>query len=166
MRRKIIDYENYEIDSDGFVINTNTGRILKPDNCRASHKKNPYLRVVLSKNNKLKRFVVHRLVAEYFIHNDEPECKTEVNHKDGNRFNNHYENLEWMSPEENRKHAEDSGFVLKGRDHGNALYTESHVFAIREHHRAGLSRKESAEIAGVTLSFVKDVRNGRAWKHI
>jgi hypothetical protein len=38
---------------------------------------------------------VHRLVAEAFIPNPDPEHFTEINHKDENKANNHYTNLEW-----------------------------------------------------------------------
>ena len=49
----------------------------------------------------------HRLVAEYFIENDNPEEKTIVHHKDGNKTNNFYLNLEWVSPSEHNKSIKD-----------------------------------------------------------
>lgn len=64
------------------------GRILKPViNGRG------YLQVDLCKNGKVKKFLVHRLVAEAFLPN--PDNLPEVNHKDENKQNNNVENLEW-----------------------------------------------------------------------
>ena len=42
---------------------------------------------------------INRLVAQAFIPN--PENKPIVHHKDHNKLNNHYSNLEWASPQEN-----------------------------------------------------------------
>lgn len=52
-----------------------------------------YLQVALWNKNKPKYFLVHRLVAEAFIPN--PNNLPEVNHKDENKFNNNFDNLEW-----------------------------------------------------------------------
>ena len=48
---------------------------------------------------------VHRLVGEHFCENDNPSEKIYINHIDGNRLNNHYTNLEWVTPTENAQHA-------------------------------------------------------------
>ena len=45
---------------------------------------------------------IHRLVAEQFIHNDDPEHKTEVDHIDRNKINNTIENLRWVTHSENQ----------------------------------------------------------------
>lgn len=42
-----------------------------------------------------KCYLVHRLVCKAFVNNDDPLYKTEVNHKDQNKLNNKWDNLEW-----------------------------------------------------------------------
>ena len=68
-----------------------------------------YYTVTLSKDGKtISSIGVHRLVAEAFIENID-STKTEVNHKDGNKLNNYYENLEWVTRKENNEHAIKTG---------------------------------------------------------
>ena len=68
-----------------------------------------YYTVCLSKDGKVSYSVgIHRLVAEAFVENTD-KTKTEVNHKDGNKLNNYYENLEWVTRKENNDHAIKSG---------------------------------------------------------
>lgn len=64
---------------------------------------NGYFIITLCKNNKCKTFTIHRLVALHFIPN--PEDKPQVNHKDGDKLNNYYKNLEWCTASENVQHA-------------------------------------------------------------
>ena len=50
-----------------------------------------------------KMLYAHRLVAEYFIPNDDPLNKIYVHHKDENKLNNNVSNLEWITPKDNSK---------------------------------------------------------------
>ena len=59
--------------------------------------------------------MVHRLVAQAFVPN--LLGKPEVNHKDGNKLNNHADNLEWATRSENAQHGHDSGLMPQGCDH-------------------------------------------------
>lgn len=60
-----------------------------------------YVGILLYKNNQYKKFKIHRLVAENFIPN--PNNLPVINHKDGNRQNNHVDNLEWCTQSYNVK---------------------------------------------------------------
>ena len=62
-----------------------------------------YLRVKLSKNDKPKSYMLHRIIAEAFIPN--LENKKCVNHINGNKKDNRIENLEWCTHSENVNHA-------------------------------------------------------------
>ena len=94
--KPIHNYENYSVSSFGNVRNNKTNRILKQN-------KGKYLGVFLSSKGSTKRFNVHRLVALHFLDNDENKCC--VNHKNGDKFDNYVENLEWVTSSENIKHA-------------------------------------------------------------
>lgn len=54
---------------------------------------NGYLQVKLIKENKVKNYLIHRLVAQAFIKN--PNNYEIVNHKDEIKTNNRVTNLEW-----------------------------------------------------------------------
>ena len=62
-----------------------------------------YISVCIYNDDGKKKALVHRLVAKSFIPN--PASKPQVNHKDGNKHNNHYLNLEWVTASENGLHA-------------------------------------------------------------
>ncbi len=97
----IEDYKNfYQISSNGRVKNRN-GRVLKIS------KQNGYICVTLSYDYKIKRFLVHRLVALAFIPNS--DSKPFINHKNRNKTDNRVENLEWVTSKENAQHAIETG---------------------------------------------------------
>lgn len=96
---KVKNYENYYIHRDGRIYSTNTKSLLKP-------RENTYLYVCLRNGDIKKNIGVHRLVAQHFISN--PKYKPYVNHKDGDKYNNHVNNLEWTTESENNKHAIDT----------------------------------------------------------
>ncbi len=66
-----------------------------------------YYRVSLSRDGRPRNYMVHRLVAAAFHAN--PADKPEVNHKDGDKTNNYYKNLEWVTESQNLLHAYENG---------------------------------------------------------
>lgn len=97
IRKPYTNYENlYEVSNLGYV--SNYRKILKPYVINAGYKS-----VKLHSNGKKSGKLIHRMVAEMFIPN--LENKPDVNHKDGNKLNNHVDNLEWCTKSENMTHA-------------------------------------------------------------
>ena len=88
----------YQVSSWGRVRNAITKCIIKP----YSNEKG-YLKIGLTKDGKCVKFRVNRLVANAFIPN--PYNLPQVNHKDGNKANNSFTNLEWITNDDNQKHA-------------------------------------------------------------
>ena len=72
-----------------------------------------YLRIKLTKNNKSKRVMLHRIIAEAFV--DNKLNKPFVNHINSNKKDNNIENLEWCTQSENVKHAVKVGRWTQGR---------------------------------------------------
>lgn len=94
--------QRYEITNMGDVRNKKTGRVLT-----GGINNRGYRTVHIDHYDKPE--FVHRLVAEVFVPNDDPVHKTDVNHRDGNKLNNDYTNLEWVTRSDNVKHAYKNG---------------------------------------------------------
>lgn len=154
--RSLDRYINAKNGSKAFCA----GRVLKQDSSGR------YLRVCLMKSGKKKNFMVHRLVAKAFVEN--PNNKTQINHKDGNRFNNKYDNLEWCTPSENVYHAYKTKLTsaYKGSAHPLSKLTENDVIEIRYLREKGLVYKEIAQRYNVALTTIYAVCSGQNWGHM
>lgn len=113
---------------------------------------------------------IHRLVAETFIPN--PENKREVNHIDGNKQNNSVENLEWVTPSENKKHAQKLGLAPKPPRHDGEnchahKLTKEDVTNIRKEYKRntpGYGAPTLAKKYGVSTRQITNIVNGDEWK--
>lgn len=114
--KDIFGYEGlYQISNYGRVKSLKYGKeeILKP-----IKDKKGYLHVHLRKDGMEKHHRIHRLVANAFIPNEDL-FKTDINHKDENKENNVWSNLEWCDKTYNNNYG--------GRNKGIAISLSKQV---------------------------------------
>lgn len=115
--KDIVGFQDYQVSQSGDIYSKRSGRILK-------HKSNGvYKNISLHKNSKGYYRYIHRLVAEAFCEN--PHSKPMVNHKDGNKLNNHFSNLEWVTKGENQAHAFRTGLRIPSEAQRQAVINEN-----------------------------------------
>lgn len=108
--KDIQGYEGlYQVSNTGIIkslkrYRLNHGKTQEVPEKIKKYRKDPqgYLQCDLFKNNNAKTVRAHRIVALAFLPN--PQNKETVNHIDGNKENNHVENLEWATFKEQNNH--------------------------------------------------------------
>lgn len=108
------NYGNYYvITKDGELWNTTTF-----NKTRGVTKDSGYLGIAVRNKGKTENYFMHRLVASAFIPiptglltKGYTEKTLEVNHRDGNKHNNNWFNLEWVTFEQNLEHASQNGLM-------------------------------------------------------
>lgn len=145
---------HYSISEDGQVRNDRNMHIRKPD----LHRKG-YYRIQLGNKN----YFIHRLVGKAFVPN--PDNKPQINHKDMNKLNNHYTNLEWVTNAENTDHS-----YLNGRKRAMVRVNTSYrptlskqqvidilaLLALKKH-----KLKEIADMYKVHITTISSLKQGR-----
>lgn len=170
------DIEGYE----GFYQISNWGRVKslkRKGNSKeriltaSNNNTKKYWRVQLSKNDKIKHFAVHRLVALAFIPN--PQNLSQVNHKDENKDNNNASNLEWVTAKQNTNYGtrnKRASKKMKGKYKGenHPMYGKHHLEETKEkiskankgkHHSEEAKQKMRKPI----LQFTKNMVFIREW---
>lgn len=160
---------HYQISSLGnvrsvvkWVATANNGKQLRPSCVLKPLNDGNYLRVRLSTFGKTKNIRIHRLLALAFIPN--PDNKSQVNHKDGNKLNNSIDNLEWATPAENSNHAYAMGLTKprKGENHYAWGKPSSRRVQIKDYSTGVIynSVAEASAIAGVSRSHLSSMLTG------
>jgi len=174
--KRLNEYPRYKIYPDGVVVRDAyedvvrhpKGSFVRPypekevspevSNCG-------YLRVRLY-NRKLERkaLSVHRLVATAFLNN--PENLPCVNHKDGNKLNNHVDNLEWVTHSDNTKHGFSTGLIkiVYGEETANHKLLASQVSEIRARLSSGEVQARIAEYFGVSQATITSIKKKETWR--
>lgn len=147
--RDIEGYPNYRVSNLGRVKSLNYNHTGKEKVLKAGTNKG-YLRVVLCKNGKKKRFQVHRIVAMAFLPN--LHNYPQVNHMDENPLNNCVENLEWCTAQYNSNYGTRIERVAAA--HKGKHLSEEHKKKLAAAHKG---KKPSEE----TIKKMSEARKGR-----
>lgn len=157
----------YWVSNYGRVYSEITNSILDQ---RLDH--NGYCVVHLRLNNKSKLAKVHRLVALGFILCPGDPSLFQVNHKDGNKLNNIFWNLEWNTAYENIHHAIDTGLRQSYGEkvHTSVLDNET-VIQISDLLLQNKSYKEIVSILNLpnddqSIRRIERIRTKETWKSI
>jgi hypothetical protein len=136
----------YAISSDGEIISVENHKLIT-----ITKPKNHYsvCRLFDTKNMKFRSQLLHRLVAMAWVENDDYVKKPIVDHIDGNKANNHYKNLRWVSFKKNNKEAVKQGLKndnlevkVKDYDTGQVIMFSSVTEACKFMGRSRINRFE------------------------
>jgi hypothetical protein len=159
---RIIDgFERYLVSDSGLVYSSiRAGRFLSPTLLNTGYE---YVSLMATGAKKPTKMLVHRLVAQAFCEGS----GRVVNHKDGNKRNNHCQNLEWCSYAENNDHARDAGLVKNfGSQHYAAKLKAPDVLDIRRRAASGERHADIASDYGLIRQTVQQIAAGKRWKRV
>lgn len=108
----------------------------------------------------------HQMVAETYIPN--PENKPTVNHKNGDKSNNDFDNLEWATHSEQLLHAYENELRIPvaGEDVHFSVRNNAQIEEACKLLSEGISMTEVYELTGVPVKDLSAIRNGKIWKSI
>ena len=155
-----ISNTKYSISEYGLIRNDKTNKILRiQDNGKG------YKKVTLTNNGKPYQCYIHRLVAEYFLENKNKD-KLQVNHIDGDKSNNYFKNLEYVSNSENQIHAHKIGLKPNGDKLWNAKFSKEDIIKIKKLKECGLKQIDIAKLMNTTKSTISEIISGKRYKHV
>ena len=164
---KPIENTSYYMVSNLGRIKSLTRRIAHKDYFRVinerimslSSDKTGYKKTILRLEEGPKTVLVHRMVANAFL----PNLKNLPNviHLDGNRLNNHVNNLKWTTVCETNK----SSTRCKGVTRYNARFTEEQIIDIINRLKIGMKAPSIAKDYKVSKSLIYNIKNGITWSH-
>lgn len=155
---RAITNTNYLISENGDIFSKRSQKILEPQ-----INKGGYLQLTLYIDGDKVNCRVHRLVGKAFLGNS---SSLQINHKDGNKLNNHYTNLEYVTAKDNINHAVESGLIPIGSLKPGAKLNEEIVKRIKELMVDGLDDSEIAELVGTVTATVSKIRHKKRWTHV
>lgn len=119
-------------------------------------------------------FLIHRLVAEYFVDKPTPD-HTIVAHLDFDKANNHYSNIRWMNAKEHLVHREMSPRVIQARKDRIGIHnlnskqyklTIPKVRVIKKRINQGVTLSSLSKKYNITQTQLLRIKRGENWSTI
>lgn len=154
------DYEGfYEVSNFGSVRKVVGGKFRY---LKHTLRSDGYTMVQLNNGKNVKALLTHRVVALSMLSEGMSEEKCYVNHRDGDKHNNHVSNLEWVTLKENNKHSWRVGLTKgrKGIDNPSSNFTEEQLELIKECLDKGVLQKTIAEAFYVSQTTISNFKRG------
>ena len=152
----VLGFPEYEVSSLGRVRSARNGTgTIKGWVQKPRPDSGGYLSVALSRDDKVTRVRVHRLVYEAFI--GPIPSGMGINHINSNKRDNRLENLEVLSPQDNSIHASRGGRMPSGPRHH--LLSLEDVRSIRDMRAEGRTNEEIANLFGMSVRHISHVSN-------
>jgi hypothetical protein len=158
---KVIDgFERYRIGNWGSVFSSiRATRFLKWVSDPNGY---PYVQLMETGASDSTRMHIHKLVARAFIEN--PDNLPTVNHINGIKNDNYWENLEWSTYAAQQEHALSTGLNKAfGETHYAASLTWNEVDEIRKLAAAGVYHRNIAEQFGCGRKNITKIVNMQSW---
>ena len=154
---------HYEVTKEGQIISHS---ISGKQMVLSTSQSTKYKMVSLYLNGVTVNKYVHRLVAEQYC--ERPEGCNEVDHIDGDKFNNHADNLEWVTRAENMSRAYDGNLIdCRGTNSALSKTNESDVIEMRRlWDLREMKQGELSEMFNISRTQVSAIVNRKQWKHI
>lgn len=138
--------------------------------------KDGYLLVTFRKDGLPCHFRAHQVVAITWI-GQPPTPTHEINHIDGAKSNNDFRNLEWVTRQENVRHAWDAGLhgvsdanraasreAIKKANAANRHITHAQADEIRALVAGGMKKAKAGRLFGLTYWSVRDLVAGKTYR--
>lgn len=171
MWKDVIGFEAiYQVSNTGLVrvlprIRRNGhGKVIYKGKILKAAISNGYLHVGLTKNSICSVIHIHKLVGIHFVKGHKEGL--EINHKDGNKLNNHFSNLEWVTHRQNQRHAVNNGLMPIGTNHPKSKLSNALVLEIKSLYYGKTNYKEVGIKYGIPRMVAYGIMSGRFYKTI
>ena len=155
--KRLLEMNWWKIDIEKGIIENTKGIVKSVD-------ERGYLVTAGYIDGKVRSYKVHEVIA---VAGGMDVVDMTINHIDGNKQNNAFNNLEPLSAIDNAKHAHKTGLFdyskRSGEKHGKTVITEEQARQVKVLLSKGMTQGNISKETGVKIHTIKDIRRGRTW---